>query len=194
MVGGDDIAVRAAIAPVLGGKPNEFTAHVMPAIGSGHSPLGPLRGHGSPSDDDPWEDVLEREREPEPRCWFPDGRLDAALEVFADFVDLKVAFMAGHSREVATLAASAAGDSTLRRVGLLHDLGRVAVSNGVWEKPGPLSDGRGSGSGCTPITPSGSSSAYSRCVGSRGSRECTMNGGTALTITVAVRARKSVGP
>jgi hypothetical protein len=30
MVGGDEIAVRAAIAPVLGGKPNEFAPQVMP--------------------------------------------------------------------------------------------------------------------------------------------------------------------
>jgi HD-GYP domain-containing protein (c-di-GMP phosphodiesterase class II) len=29
----------------------------------------------------------------------------------------------------------------LRRAGLAHDLGRVGVSNGIWEKPGPLGFG-----------------------------------------------------
>ena len=28
----------------------------------------------------------------------------------------------------------------LRRAGLLHDIGRVAVSAGIWGKPGPLSE------------------------------------------------------
>jgi DNA-binding CsgD family transcriptional regulator len=29
---------------------------------------------------------------------------------------------------------------TVRRAGLLHDLGRMGVSNHIWEKPGPLSE------------------------------------------------------
>ncbi len=28
----------------------------------------------------------------------------------------------------------------IRRAGLLHDIGRVGVSSGIWEKPGPLSE------------------------------------------------------
>jgi HD-GYP domain-containing protein (c-di-GMP phosphodiesterase class II) len=69
--------------------------------------------------------------------------VDSVLGVFADFVDLKSPFTAGHSREVAALAADAGGDAgvSLRRAGLLHDLGRVAVPNGIWDKPGPLTDG-----------------------------------------------------
>jgi hypothetical protein len=39
LVGGDDLAVRAAIAPVLGGPPSEFASTVMPKIGAGHNPL-----------------------------------------------------------------------------------------------------------------------------------------------------------
>src|SRR5438876_1295051 len=39
LVGGDDIAVRAAVAPVLGGPPSEFASGVMPRIGAGHNPL-----------------------------------------------------------------------------------------------------------------------------------------------------------
>ena len=50
---------------------------------------------------------------------------------------------AGHSSGVAELAARAAtltsADATFtRRAGLVHDLGRVAVPTGIWERPGPL--------------------------------------------------------
>lgn len=66
----------------------------------------------------------------------------------ADLVDLKSPHLAGHCRGVAALAAEAAqsagipeaGRVMLRRAGLLHDLGRLGVSNAIWDKPGPLSD------------------------------------------------------
>jgi len=88
----------------------------------------------------PWEAVLQRE--PEPRPWVPESRLDSVLETFADFVDMKSPCMAGHSRGVAALAGGASADGkSLRRAGLVHDLGRVAVPNGIWDKPGPLTDG-----------------------------------------------------
>src|SRR5262249_9593441 len=53
----------------------------------------------------------------------------------------------GHSRGVANLAFDAAGaygldprDATQRRhAALVHDLGRLGVPNGIWDKPGPLS-------------------------------------------------------
>lgn len=72
--------------------------------------------------------------------------LDELLAAVGDFVDLKCPFMVGHSRGVARLAdaaGSAVGMSarereTLRRAGLLHDIGRLGVSNQVWSKPGPL--------------------------------------------------------
>jgi len=61
-------------------------------------------------------------------------------------VDLKSPYLAGHSRGVANLAAAAArqagyadGDvATVRRAGLLHDLGRLGVSNAIWDKPAML--------------------------------------------------------
>jgi HD-GYP domain-containing protein (c-di-GMP phosphodiesterase class II)/DNA-binding CsgD family transcriptional regulator len=92
-----------------------------------------------------WERVLAAE--PAPRARVGPAGLDGVLEVFADFVDLKSPFTLGHSRGVAALAAAAApsagldGDAAaaLRRAGLVHDLGRVGVPNGVWDKPGPLS-------------------------------------------------------
>jgi HD-GYP domain-containing protein (c-di-GMP phosphodiesterase class II) len=77
----------------------------------------------------------------------PDEDLDGVLEAMADLVDMKSPFMAGHSRGVANLAAEAArvsamaGDDVvaLRRAGFVHDLGRLGISNAIWEKAGALS-------------------------------------------------------
>ena len=65
----------------------------------------------------------------------------------ADFVDLKCPSSPGYSRGVADLAAAAArirrmpeADITrLYRAGLVHGLGKLGVSNQIWEKKGPLS-------------------------------------------------------
>ncbi|HEY5858490.1 MAG TPA: HD domain-containing phosphohydrolase [Aldersonia sp.] len=73
--------------------------------------------------------------------------LDELLRAMADFVDLKCPFTFGHSRGVADLVARAArhlgmspADITrLYRAGLVHGLGRMGVSNQIWEKKGPLS-------------------------------------------------------
>ena len=48
--------------------------------------------------------------------------------------------------ELAAATASGLGlpedeTSTLRRAGLVHDLGRLGVSNSIWDKPGPLGAG-----------------------------------------------------
>ena len=93
---------------------------------------------------DAWTAVLDAE--PRPRRTVGPAHLDRVAEAFADLVDLQAPFMLGHSREVAGLAARAAASIGLpeeevvavRRASLLHDLGRVGVSNGIWEKPGPL--------------------------------------------------------
>jgi HD-GYP domain-containing protein (c-di-GMP phosphodiesterase class II) len=65
---------------------------------------------------------------------------------FGDLTDIKMPFLHGHSRHVAELAAGGArrlglDSAEVRRVeiaGLLHDVGRVAISNAIWEKPGRL--------------------------------------------------------
>jgi len=95
------------------------------------------------SPDDLWIAVVEAE--PEPRRTFSDeAALDEALAGFGDAADLKTPWFHGHSGGVARLARAAASllesvESTLvYRAGLLHDLGRVAVPTGVWERPGPL--------------------------------------------------------
>jgi HD-GYP domain-containing protein (c-di-GMP phosphodiesterase class II) len=93
-----------------------------------------------------WQAVLEAE--PGARVWMSGEQIDTAAEVVADFADLKSPFTIGHSRGVAQLAAAAAQRCSLpsadvtavRRAGLLHDLGRVGVSAGIWGKPGPLTD------------------------------------------------------
>jgi HD-GYP domain-containing protein (c-di-GMP phosphodiesterase class II)/DNA-binding CsgD family transcriptional regulator len=255
MAGGDELALRAAVAPVMGGSPREAPRQVMPVIGAGQSPLRRARliarmmrtiqhsaregvradcelaealavrlslpagvqralavafeqwnGRGLPNGvggedlplsarivyvardvevlhrvggrgpcvtavrrrsgeaydpavaaafldrademlsraqvESPWQEVLDQE--PQPRPWVPAARFEAVLTAFADFVDLKCPWTAGHSREVARLAAAAvppADAPALRHAGLLHDMGRVGVANGIWDKPGPLTEG-----------------------------------------------------
>ncbi len=94
-----------------------------------------------------WEAVLAAE--PGQRLEIPDARLDTATRAIADFVDLKSPYTLGHSTGVGELAEAAARRlglldediATIRRAGFLHDLGRVGVSNHVWDKPGALTDG-----------------------------------------------------
>jgi HD-GYP domain-containing protein (c-di-GMP phosphodiesterase class II) len=75
--------------------------------------------------------------------------VETALVAVADFVDLKTPCSLGHARAVAELT-TAAGERlglpednvrTLRRAALVHDLGRLGVSNAVWDKRGPLGPG-----------------------------------------------------
>ena len=84
--------------------------------------------------------------EPQPGRLFRDeAHLDEALAGFGDAADLKTPFFQGHAGGVARLARAAASHGALGvdpalmyRAGLVHDLGRVAVPTGVWERPGPL--------------------------------------------------------
>jgi HD-GYP domain-containing protein (c-di-GMP phosphodiesterase class II) len=93
-----------------------------------------------------WDAILDLE--PGARTVLSEHELDVACEAIADFGDLKSTFTAGHSRGVADLASRAAtagglsGQEVvmLRRGGLIHDVGRVAVSAGIWAKAGPLSE------------------------------------------------------
>jgi HD-GYP domain-containing protein (c-di-GMP phosphodiesterase class II) len=91
--------------------------------------------------------ALALEAEPRPGASVPEDRLAEVAAVFADLADLKTPFTQGHSRGVAALARGAAERlrlppatvADLEVAGLLHDLGRVAVPDTVWEKPGALS-------------------------------------------------------
>jgi HD-GYP domain-containing protein (c-di-GMP phosphodiesterase class II) len=94
-----------------------------------------------------WDAVIDAE--PALAVVLSAERFDAALEAIASFVDLKSPYFLGHARAVADLAAAAAERSgldeaqirTARRAGLVHGLGRLGVSNSIWDKPGPLGAG-----------------------------------------------------
>jgi len=93
--------------------------------------------------DDVWTAVVDAEPA-RPRVFRDDAALDDALAGFGDAADLKSPWFTGHSRGVARLARLAAervgtvDPVVVHRAALVHDLGRVAVPAGIWEKPGPL--------------------------------------------------------
>ena len=97
----------------------------------------PTRGSGSST---PSRSRSRRSRRP---------GLASVAQAFGEFTDIKVGFLRGHSARVAELAAAAAEAlgcsqaevSDVRSAGFFHDVGRVAVPNGIWDKPGPLSVG-----------------------------------------------------
>lgn len=75
-----------------------------------------------------------------------EARLTAVLEAFADYADVKSIWWPGHSRGVAALTCAAAEALGLppadcvkaTRAALVHDIGTVGVSTGVWDKTTPL--------------------------------------------------------
>jgi HD-GYP domain-containing protein (c-di-GMP phosphodiesterase class II)/DNA-binding CsgD family transcriptional regulator len=93
---------------------------------------------------DPRDRILDVEPEPVLECAAEDVNVVAAA--FGDLADLKSPCFHGHAGEVARLAVGAAGHAGLDRravqrlevAALLHDVGRVGISNAVWEKKGPL--------------------------------------------------------
>lgn len=91
-----------------------------------------------------WDRFLAAE--PAPFVRVPRERVGAIASAFAHYVDVKSPYTLGHSTGVAHLAARAGAKAglpeaeceTLLLAGLLHDLGRISVPNGIWDKPGPL--------------------------------------------------------
>ena len=94
-----------------------------------------------------WDAVIDAE--PGLALVLSGEQVDDALLAIANFVDLKSPYTLGHAAAVAELAAEAGARlglpepevRTLRRAGLVHDLGRLGVSNAIWDKPGPLGAG-----------------------------------------------------
>ena len=94
-----------------------------------------------------WDAVIDAE--PALALVLSEEQLDAALLAIANFVDLKSPYTLGHARAVADLAAEAGTQAglaegevrTLCRAGLVHDLGRLGISNSIWDKRGPLGAG-----------------------------------------------------
>ena len=135
MVGGDELAVRMVseraghafdpeVASCLADSAGEIFAHVDEAPA--------------------WDETLARE--PRPPLTLEGEAIDRALAAIGDFADLTSPCFAGHSAGVAELASAAAHRcridapdvKTIRRAALVHDLGRVAVRPGIWQKAGPL--------------------------------------------------------
>jgi HD-GYP domain-containing protein (c-di-GMP phosphodiesterase class II) len=94
-----------------------------------------------------WEQALAIE--PFPQVRLAGDKVDAAFTAIAALTGLKSPWLREHPTGVADLAEAAAWRSGLpaatvslvRRAALAHDLGRVGVSNAIWEKPGPLGFG-----------------------------------------------------
>jgi HD-GYP domain-containing protein (c-di-GMP phosphodiesterase class II) len=77
-----------------------------------------------------------------------DGRIDRIAEAFASMIDAKSPFTASHSERVSAYAVGIGRTlgweerdlRDLRRAGLLHDIGKLGVSNTILDKPGKLDD------------------------------------------------------
>jgi HD-GYP domain-containing protein (c-di-GMP phosphodiesterase class II) len=91
-----------------------------------------------------WETVLGAE--PAPQRWINEAQLDSLVQAMGYFADVKSVYTVSHSNGVATLAEAGARVFGLpepevrvvRRAGFLHDLGRIGVPIGIWDKPEPL--------------------------------------------------------
>lgn len=91
-----------------------------------------------------WDQTLAFE--PPPPLMLQGEALARALASMGSFADLISPYLAGHSAGVAELAGAAArhcridpvGVTAIRRAGLVHDLGRVAVHPRIWQKVRPL--------------------------------------------------------
>jgi HD-GYP domain-containing protein (c-di-GMP phosphodiesterase class II) len=94
-----------------------------------------------------WDALIQAE--PALGLSLTEPEFDSALVAIAQFVDLKSPYTLGHARAVSEVAASAGSNLglseveavTLRRAGVIHGLGRLGVSNAIWDKRGPLGAG-----------------------------------------------------
>lgn len=136
LVGGDEYALKTVAS--RGGQ--AFDPDIVDVFTRN---AGDVFEAGQPGDS-AWESTLEAE--PDPHLLVEDGQIDRALAAIADFSDLLTPSLIGHSSGVADLAERAAriagfgnADVTsVRRAALIHDVGRVAVSAAIWEKPDSL--------------------------------------------------------
>ncbi len=135
MLGGDEFAARV-IRERAG---HAFDPAVAACLTDEASDVLALEGGESV-----WDKTLACE--PRPHLTLEGEALDRALAAMGDFADLVSPYLLGHSAGVAELAAAAAERYRLapaeivliRRAGLVHDLGRVAVPVRIWQKRGAL--------------------------------------------------------
>jgi HD-GYP domain-containing protein (c-di-GMP phosphodiesterase class II) len=94
-----------------------------------------------------WRAVIDAE--PALARTLTEDEFERALTAIANFIDLKSPFTLGHAAAVAQLVSAAGAQlgmsddevRMLRLAGLVHDFGRLGVSNTIWDKPGPLGIG-----------------------------------------------------
>ena len=134
--GGVDAAVELARTR----RGTEFDPHLVDVFcDAAGDVLAPLQAELS------WAPLIARQ--PQLAATLTPEQAAAAIEAIADYADLKSPHTLGHSRAVADLAAAAGREigmheeqlSDLRTAALLHDLGRLGVSNAIWGKPQRLS-------------------------------------------------------
>lgn len=93
-------------------------------------------------------EVMGEEPEAHAR-WVTDDDLDVVARAFADIIDAKSPYTYSHSRNVAAYALGIARELKLDadmqrrayRAGLLHDIGKLGVSNAILDKPSSLEPG-----------------------------------------------------
>ncbi len=91
-----------------------------------------------------WDEVLACE--PSPPMQLEGPAIDRALAAMGDFADLSSPSFSGRSSGVADLVEAAALNcgldaatvASVRRAGLVHDIGRVSVHPRTWHRTGPL--------------------------------------------------------
>jgi HD-GYP domain-containing protein (c-di-GMP phosphodiesterase class II) len=91
-----------------------------------------------------WDATLASE--PSTPLMLSGDAIDRALSAMGDFADLASSYLVGHSPGVSRLAALAADGCgcppeeivTVRRAGLVHDVGRVAIPVRIWNQDTPL--------------------------------------------------------
>lgn len=94
-----------------------------------------------PPPDSVWDEAVTAE--PGGVTYVDEQRVDQVAMTMGRFADLLSVFTVDHSARVAALAEQAATKlgldaTTARRAGLVHDVGRVAVATGTWERAGPF--------------------------------------------------------
>ena len=97
---------------------------------------------------DPWREVSRLEPDDRALKATPE-RVDLVARAFAEIIDAKSPFTYRHSEGVARVAVAMAeraglGPESIRdlmRAALLHDIGKLGVSNRILDKPGGLTDG-----------------------------------------------------
>ena len=159
---GEDIPLLARIAGLAQTVDAFVSAH---GVGAAMEVLAERRGRwfeprlvdevlGWAGDDRWWRLVRGPEAEaavldgepPERARRLDEEGLDGVAGAFARIIDAKSAYTSSHSRRVARYAVAIAGEMglpgplrcDLHRAGLLHDIGKLGVSNRILDKAGPL--------------------------------------------------------